>query len=65
MNILNLSHTAKVAVLGFTLIISGCSTSGVVNGVVDTTGFVAKTAVNGTVGAGKMVVRGVSGSNDE
>jgi hypothetical protein len=46
------------------LAIAGCSTGGVVNGVVDTTGFVTKTAVNGTIGAGKMVTRGLSGSDD-
>jgi hypothetical protein len=62
MTILNIS---KAALITFAVSLSACSTSGVVNGVVDTTGFVAKTAVNGTVGAGKMVVRGVSGSDSE
>lgn len=62
MTILHPTHTAKVAGIVFILMLSGCSTQGAVNGVVDTTGFVAKTAVNGTVGAGKMVVRGVSGN---
>lgn len=39
--------------------LQACSTEQVVNGTVDTTGFVAKTAVKGTIGAGKLAVKGV------
>lgn len=42
-----------------TIGLQACSTEQVVNGTVDTTGFVAKTAVKGTIGAGKLAVKGV------
>ncbi|WP_394152158.1 hypothetical protein [Loktanella salsilacus] len=56
---------SKFALIVSVISVSACSTSGVVNGVVDTTGYVTKAAVNGTIGAGKMVVRGVSGSDSK
>lgn len=62
---MTIQNMSKAALMVAALTLSACSTKGVVNGVVDTTGFVAKTAVNGTVGAGKMVARGVSGSDSE
>lgn len=65
MNDLNVIRVSKAVVLVSLLGLSGCSSTGVVNGVVNTTGFVAKTAVNGTIGAGKVVARGVTGSEDE
>ncbi len=39
--------------------VSACSTKSVVDGTVNTAGFAAKTAVNGTIGAGKLVGRGI------
>ena len=43
---------------------AACSSRGVVDGTVNTAGFVAKTAVNGTIGAGKLVGRAVTGGED-
>lgn len=50
-----------IAVLSITGMLSGvaaCSTESVVDNTVGATGFVAKTAVKGTIGAGKMAVKG-------
>ena len=41
------------------LSLSACSTERVVDNTVDATGFVAKTAVKGVVGVGKLGVKGV------
>ena len=48
-----------VALLGALVAVSACSTEQVVDNTVGATGFVAKTAVKGTIGAGKLVVKGV------
>lgn len=48
-----------VALLGALVTVSACSTEQVVDNTVGATGFVAKTAVKGTIGAGKLVVKGV------
>jgi hypothetical protein len=63
--VMTILKMSQAALLTFAISLSACTTNGVINGVVDTTGFVAKTAVKGTVGAGKMVVRGVSGSDSD
>lgn len=47
------------AILGSMVVVSACSTEQVIDNTVDATGFVAKTAVKGTVGAGKLAVKGV------
>ena len=39
--------------------VSACSTGQVVDNTVEATGFVAKTAVKGTIGAGRLAVKGV------
>jgi len=55
-----------VGLVGAMATLSACSTEQVANNTGSTVGFVAKTAVKGTVGAGKLAVRGVkkvSGSN--
>ena len=48
-----------VALLGALVGVSACSTEQVVDNTVGVTGFVAKTAVKGTIGAGKLAVKGV------
>lgn len=48
-----------VALVGALAAVSACSTEQVANNTGSTVGFVAKTAVKGTVGAGKLAVRGV------
>ena len=48
-----------VALLGALVAVSACSTEQVVDNKVGATGFVAKTAVKGTICAGKLVVKGV------
>jgi len=47
------------ALLGGSVLVSACSTEQVLKNIVDATGFVAKTAVKGPVGAGKLAVKGV------
>lgn len=52
--------------LGAMVTVSACSTERVVDNTADATGFVAKTAVKGVVGVGKLGVKGVkkvAGSN--
>jgi len=48
-----------IAVLGSVVAVSACSTNQVADNTGAAAGFVAKTAVKGTVGAGKLVVKGV------
>ena len=48
-----------VIILGAMITVSACSTERVVDNTVDATGFVAKTAVKGVVGVGKLGVKGV------
>lgn len=55
----NAKKMMTVALLGAFVAVSACSTEQVVDNSVGTAGFVAKTAVKGTVGAGKLAVRGV------
>ncbi len=45
--------------VGAVFALSACSTNQVANATGNTVGFVAKTAVKGTVGAGKLAVKGV------
>ena len=49
---------AVVGVAGLLGGVSACSTESVVDNTVGATGFVAKTAVKGTIGAGKLAVKG-------
>ena len=49
---------AVVGVAGLLSGVSACSTESVVDNTVGATGFVAKTAVKGTIGAGKLAVKG-------
>jgi hypothetical protein len=53
------------ALMGAVLAVSACSTEQVVDNTVGATGFVAKTAVKGTIGAGKLAVRGVQRATDQ
>ena len=48
-----------VGLLAASVTVSACSTERVVDNTVDATGFVAKTAVKGVVGVGKLGVKGV------
>ncbi|MCX7565205.1 hypothetical protein OS189_02455 [Sulfitobacter sp. F26169L] len=48
-----------VSLMGALVAASACTTEQVVDNTVSTTGFVAKTAVKGTIGAGKLAVKGV------
>jgi len=48
-----------------TLTLAAYSTEQVVDNTVGATGFVAKTAVKGTIGAGKLAVRGVKAATEE
>lgn len=47
-----------VALVGALVSLSACSSSQVVDNTVGATAFVAKTAVKGTIGAGKLAVKG-------
>lgn len=51
--------TVLALTLGAMMTLTACSTASVVDNTVDATGFVAKTAVKGTIGAGKLAVNGV------
>lgn len=51
--------TRKMMIAAFVVALSACSTEQVVDNTVGATGFVAKTAVKGTIGAGKLAVKGV------
>ncbi len=48
-----------VGILTAVTAVSACTTEGVVDNTVGATGYVAKTAIKGTVGAGKLAVKGV------
>ena len=48
-----------VGLVGAMVTLAACSTDQVANNTGKTAGFVAKTAVKGTVGAGKLAYRGV------
>lgn len=54
-----------VALTGAMVSLSACSTEQVVDNTVGATGFVAKTAVKGTIGAGKLAVKGVKKATEE
>lgn len=53
-----------VALMGAVVSVSACSSGQVVDNTVGVTGFVAKTAVKGTIGAGKLAVKGVKAARD-
>lgn len=48
-----------IAMVGAMVTVSACTTEQVANNTGATAGFVAKTAIKGTVGAGKLAVKGV------
>ncbi len=48
----------QAALVGAIVALSACSTERVVDNTVDATGFVTKTAVKGTIGAGRLAVKG-------
>lgn len=55
-------QTRKIMIAAFLLAavaLPACSTEQVVDNTFGATGFVAKTAVKGTIGAGKLAVKGV------
>ena len=52
------------ALMGAALTVSACSGGQVLDNTVDATGFVAKTAVKGTVGAGKLAIKGVKAARN-
>lgn len=52
------TRIALIAATAAAMALSACSTEKVVDGTVDSTLFLGRTAVKGTVGAGKLVVRG-------
>jgi len=56
---LNAKAVLTAAMISALAAISACSTEQVVDNTVGATGFVAKTAVKGTVGAGRLAVKGV------
>lgn len=56
---LKLKAVMITTVLGAMLTVSACSQQQVVDNTASTTGFVAKTAVKGVYGAGKLAVKGV------
>tara|TARA_R110000850_G_scaffold84598_8_gene181652 strand:+ start:621 stop:788 length:168 start_codon:yes stop_codon:yes gene_type:complete len=47
------------ALLGVTLTLGRCSSGQVLDNTVGATGFVAKTALDGTIGADKLAIKGV------
>ena len=54
------TRTMMIAALVTALVaVSACSTEQVVDNTVGATGFVVKTAVKGTIGAGRLAVNGV------
>lgn len=56
---LGLKKITAVAIFGALLGVSACTTNQVADNTGSAVGFVAKTAVKGTVGAGKLAVKGV------
>lgn len=61
--------TMKKIIISTTLITimaltSACSTRGVVDGTVNTAGYVVKAAANGTIGAGRLVANGIRGGDE-
>ncbi|MFD2738806.1 hypothetical protein ACFSUD_04405 [Sulfitobacter aestuarii] len=63
---LNAKAVLIAAMISALASLSACSTERIVDNTVDATGFVAKTAVKGTVGAGRLAVKGakkVSGAD--
>lgn len=56
---LNEKAVLTAAMISALAAVSACSTEQVVDNTVGATGFVAKTAVKGTVGAGRLAVKGV------
>ena len=50
---------AAIAIIVAPFLLHGCAAIAVADVAVGTTAFVAKTAVKGTVGAGKLVAKGV------
>lgn len=56
---LNEKAVLTAAMISALAAVSACSTEQVVDNTVGATGFVAKNAVKGTVGAGRLAVKGV------
>lgn len=56
---LNEKAVLTAAMISALAAVSACSTEQVVDNTVGATGFVAKTAGKGTVGAGRLAVKGV------
>lgn len=56
---LNTRKMMIAALMGALVSVSACSTGEVFENTVDATGFVAKSAVKGGIGAGKLAVKGV------
>lgn len=54
----NVKKIIIVGLLGASVAVSACSTEQGVDNSVGATGFVAKTAVQGIIGAGKLAVKG-------
>ncbi|TMV07436.1 hypothetical protein [Arenibacterium halophilum] len=52
-------NIVSVGLIGAVVAVSVCTTDQVAHNTSSTVGFVTKTAVNGTVGVGKMTMRGV------
>jgi len=52
------------ALMGAAVSLSACSGEQVIDNTIGATGFVAKTAVKGTIGAGKLAVKGVKAAQD-
>ncbi|WP_376870510.1 hypothetical protein [Albirhodobacter sp. R86504] len=57
---MKLNKKIAAILLGATVALSACSTDQVAGNTADATGFVAKTAVKGAYGAGKLAVKGAS-----
>lgn len=54
----SIRKVAFIAIVGACTALAGCSGEKIVDRTVDSTLWVGKTAVKGTVGAGKLAVRG-------
>lgn len=55
----NAKVVLTAAMISALAVVSACSTEQVVDNTVGATSFIAKTAVKGTVGAGRLAVKGV------
>lgn len=62
---LNTGKMMIPALLAAAVSLGACSTEQVVDNTVGATGFVAKTAVKGTIGAGKLAVKGVRKATED